>query len=102
VETGPQPNERRIERVRFEMDHHIVVGDVMLPPDGYQSRFSDSMNRPDTPFLAVVNADVTPLEGGETVRRDFLVIGKKHVRLAFPVEEAPAPPPVPPAEPQAY
>ena len=63
METGPQPSERRIERVRFEMDRHVVVGDVMLPPDGYQSRFSDSMNRPDFPFLAVVNAEVTPIEG---------------------------------------
>jgi hypothetical protein len=92
MEVGPQPNERRIERVRFETDRHVVVGDVMLPTDGYQSRFSDSMNRADIPFLAVVNADVTPLEGGETVHRDFIVIGKNHIHLAFPVEEAPPAP----------
>lgn len=89
MEIGPEPSERRIERVRFETDRYVVVGDVMLPPDGYQSRFSDSMNRPDFPFLAVINADVTSLDDGKTVRRDFLVIGKKHIHLAFPVEEAP-------------
>jgi hypothetical protein len=89
VETGPETGERRVERVRFETDRHVVVGDVVLPPEGYQSRFSDSMNRPDMPFLAVVNADVTSLEGGETVRRDFLVIGKEHIHLAFPIEEQP-------------
>ena len=36
---------RRKERVRFETDRHLVVGDVTLPPEGYQSRFSDAVNR---------------------------------------------------------
>ncbi|MDX6600999.1 MAG: hypothetical protein QOF13_201, partial [Solirubrobacterales bacterium] len=39
--------ERRIERAAFETDAHLIVGDVTLPPAGYQSRFSDSLNRDD-------------------------------------------------------
>jgi len=79
--------ERRVERVQFETDLHLIVGNVTLPPEGYQSRFSDSLNRPDIEFIPVVSAQVTPLGGGETVRHDFIVINKQHVRIAFPLEE---------------
>ena len=79
--------ERRVERVHFETDRHVVVGNVTLPPEGYQSRFSDSLNRGDVEFIPVVAAQITPLDGGETVERDFIVLGKGHVRLAFPLEE---------------
>jgi Family of unknown function (DUF6812) len=78
--------ERRVERVQFETSRQIIVGDVTLPPEGYQSRFSDSMNRPDIAFIPVVDAEITPAEGGETVRRNFVVVGKEHVQVAFPVE----------------
>ena len=63
--------ERRVERVRFETDRHVVIGDVTLPPEGYQSRFSDSLNRPDIDFVPVVNVEITPLDGGarSTARR---------------------------------
>jgi hypothetical protein len=79
--------ERRVERVQFETDRHIIIGNVTLPPEGYQSRFSDSLTRPDVAFIPVVDVEVMPLEGGEPIRRPFLVVGKEHVRTAFPIEE---------------
>ena len=79
--------ERRVERVQFETDRHLIVGNVSLPPEGYQSRFSDSLNRPDISFIPVVDVEISPLEGGEVVRRDFMVVGKAHIRVAFPIEE---------------
>ncbi len=87
AETEERHIERRVERVRFETDRHVIVGDVTLPPEGYQSRFSDSMNRPDVAFIPVVDVEITPIDGGEPVRRNFVVIGKEHVRIAFPIEE---------------
>jgi hypothetical protein len=36
----------------------------------------------------LVNADVSPLAGGETERRPFMVVSKAHVRIAFPVDES--------------
>jgi len=85
---GPDDHiERRVERVHFETDRHLVIGNVTLPPEGYQSRFSDSLNRGDVEFIPVVAAEITPLEGGETTHRDFIVLGKGHVRIAFPLEE---------------
>jgi hypothetical protein len=79
--------ERRVERVQFETDRHRIVGNVTLPREGYQSRFSDSLNRTDVGFIPVVDAEIEPLEGGEVVPRDFVVVGKAHVRVAFPIEE---------------
>jgi hypothetical protein len=79
--------ERRVERVQFETDRYLIVGNVTLPPDGYQSRFSDSLNRPDISFVPVVDVEIRPLEGGEVTRRDFIVVGKEHIRIAFPIEE---------------
>ena len=68
--------ERRVERVQFETDRHLIVGNVTLPPEGYQSRFSDSLNRPDLTFIPVVDVEIRPIEGGEVVRRE---IGRAHV-----------------------
>jgi Family of unknown function (DUF6812) len=77
--------ERRVERVQFETDRQRVIGDVTLPPEGYQSRFSDSLNRVDVTFIPLVNAEVSSLMGGDIERRAFMVISKSHVRVAYPV-----------------
>jgi hypothetical protein len=90
MQSGPDPTgqiQRRVERVHFETDRHLIVGNVTLPPEGYQSRFSDAINRGEISFIPVVDVEMTPLDGGETVRRDFLVVGKRHIRIAFPIEE---------------
>ena len=77
--------ERRVERVQFETDRQRIVGDVTLPPEGYQSRFSDSLNRVDITFIPLVNAEVSSLMGGDVETRPFMVVSKAHVRIAFPV-----------------
>lgn len=83
---GNPGSPRRRERVVFETDRHLVVGDVTLPPEGYQSRFSDAVNRPEVAFIPLLNVQITPLAGGETERRAFIVLAKEHVRLAYPLE----------------
>lgn len=83
--------ERRVERVQFETDRQRIVGDVTLPPEGYQSRFSDALNRPDVTFIPVVNAEISSLMGGDVERLAFVVICKNHVRVAFPLDPTPHP-----------
>jgi len=84
--------DRRVERIQFETDRQRIVGDVTLPPEGYQSRFSDSLNRPEVTFIPIVNAEVSSIMGGDVEHFRFIVICKSHVRIAFPVEPAhPAP-----------
>lgn len=80
--------ERRVERVQFETDRQRIVGDVTLPPEGYQSRFSDALNRPDVTFIPVVNAEVSSLMGGDVEHLGFVVVCKDHVRIAFPLDPA--------------
>jgi hypothetical protein len=77
--------ERRVERAAFETDRHMVVGDVTLPPAGYQSRFSDSLNRADLEFVPLTNVEITSLADGKVSERPFVVLSKRHVRLSFPV-----------------
>ena len=79
---------RRRERVVFETDRHLVVGDVTLPPEGYQSRFSDAVNRPDVGFIPLVDVEISPLEGGIAERHAFIVLSRDHIRLAYPLADA--------------
>ena len=85
-ETQPQ-TERRVERVQIETDRLKIVGNVTLPPEGYQSRFSDFLNREDVAFLPLVDVEMTWLESGEVIERDFAAVGKAHIRCAFALEE---------------
>ncbi len=84
-----QTGNRRRERVFFETDRHTVVGDVTLPSEGYQARLSDAINRGEVAFLPLTDVEMTPLAGGESERRDFVVLAKRHIRLAYPVAERP-------------
>ena len=79
---------KRRERVVFETDRHMVFGDVTLPPpQGYQSRFSDALNRSDISFIPLVDVEIKPLDGGEAQKHDFIVVSKEHIRLAYPLDE---------------
>jgi hypothetical protein len=73
----------RIERAVFETDRQLIVGDVALPPEGYQSRFSDSLNRGGLEFIMLTNVEITSLDTGKVIERSFAVVGKAHVRIAY-------------------
>jgi len=81
---GGDSIERRVERAVFETDRQLIVGDVTLPPAGYQSRFSDSLNRDDLEFIALTNVEITSLLDGRVSERPFIVIAKRHIRIAYP------------------
>jgi hypothetical protein len=76
--------ERRIERAVFETDRHLIVGDVTLHPAGYQSRFSDSLNRADLEFVPLTQVEITSLADGKVSERPFVVLSKRHIRLSYP------------------
>ncbi|HEY0392529.1 MAG TPA: hypothetical protein VGC63_12540 [Solirubrobacterales bacterium] len=82
----PGFKERRIERVQLETDRQRIVGDVTLPQEGYQSRFSDSLNRVDVAFIPLVNVEISSIMGGDVELYPFVVVSKAHVRVAFPVD----------------
>lgn len=82
---APDQIERRTERAVFETDGHMILGDVTLPPAGYQSRFSDALNRGDLEFLSLTNVEITSLNDGKVTERPFIVLSKSQIRLAYPV-----------------
>jgi hypothetical protein len=75
---------RRVERAVFETDRQLIEGDLTLPPAGYQSRFSDSLNRGEFEFVPLTNAKVTLLEDGTVTELPFVVLSKRHIRVAYP------------------
>jgi hypothetical protein len=83
---GEDQIERRLERAVFETDRQLIVGDVTLPPAGYQSRFSDSLNRDDLDFIPLTNVEITSLADGKVSERPFIVLAKRHVRIAYPTK----------------
>lgn len=78
---------RRVERAVFETDRQLIEGDLTLPPAGYQSRFSDSLNRGEFEFVPLTNATVTSLDDGTAKQLPFLVLSKRQIRVAYPAEQ---------------
>lgn len=78
---------RRVERAVFETDRQRIEGDLTLPPAGYQSRFSDSLNRGEFEFVPLTNVRMTSLADGKATEVPFLVLSKRQIRIAYPVEE---------------
>ncbi len=76
--------ERRVERAVFETDRQLIEGDLTLPPAGYQSRFSDSLNRGEFEFVPLTNVQITSLVDGKVTQVPFLVISKRQIRVAYP------------------
>jgi Family of unknown function (DUF6812) len=83
-EATEKSGRRRVERAAFETDRQLVEGDLTLPPAGYQSRFSDSLNRGEFEFVPLTNAKVTSLDDGTVTELPFLVLSKRHIRVAYP------------------
>src|SRR5215203_3637826 len=78
---------RRVERAVFETDRQLIEGDLTLPPAGYQSRFSDSLNRGEFEFVPLTIAQVTSLADGRHTQVPFLVLSKRQIRIAYPAEQ---------------
>jgi hypothetical protein len=78
---------RRVERAVFETDRQLIEGDLTLPPAGYQSRFSDSLNRGEFEFVPLTNVRLTSLLDGKETQVPFLVLSKRQIRIAYPAEQ---------------
>lgn len=78
--------EQRRERAVFETDRHLIAGDVTLPREGYASRLSDALNRDEIGFIPLTDVEITVTATGEVTRREFIVLGKPHIKLAYPVD----------------
>ena len=55
----------RHEDIVLETDRYRIEGKLTLPREGYRSRLSDLLNRDNLDFIALVDAEITSVDGGE-------------------------------------
>ena len=82
------PGELRLERVVVETDRYRVEGDVRLPQEGYRSRISDYINRPEQEFITLINVELRAIDGsGRDWNTPVLMLARRHIRLIVPTSE---------------
>ena len=82
------PGELRLERVVVETDRYRVEGDVRLPQEGYRSRISDYINRPEQEFITLINVELKSIDGsGRDWDTPVLMLARRHIHLIVPTSE---------------
>ena len=76
----------RRERLRIETTRHVIEGILQLPTEGYRSRTTDYLNAHDSDFIALTDATITPLEGGETEEQGYVAVNVRHAVLVVELE----------------
>ena len=67
----------------LETSRHTISGEVVLPLEGLRTRLSDLLNAEGVSFVSIVDAEVVPLDGGDTMKRDFVAVALEHVQIAY-------------------
>jgi flavin-dependent dehydrogenase len=80
--------QQRTERVELETTRHHITGDVTLAADGFRSRISDLLNATEREFLSLTDVEITPLAGGDPVRRPFVAVSRQHIVFVSPLSTA--------------
>jgi hypothetical protein len=80
----------RTQRVVVETSRFRVIGEVLLPTEGFRTRLSDVLNRQDTGFIPLVNVELSPLDGGETMSLAFLAVARNQIEIAYEAGEGKA------------
>lgn len=75
--------------VVLETDRYRIVGEITLPQDGYRNRFSDLLNQDSRFFIPVVNAEISPIAGGDAVKRHFVMVGRAQIEFAYELRDVP-------------
>ena len=75
--------DNRTQRVVVETTRFRILGEVMLPTEGFRTRLSDVLNRQDTIFISIINVELTPIVGGETQKLPFLAVARNQIEIAY-------------------
>jgi len=73
----------RVQRVVIETSRFHIIGDVMLPTEGFRTRLSDVLNRQDTGFIPLINVELSPLGDGKTESLPFAAVARNRIELAY-------------------
>jgi hypothetical protein len=72
------------QKVVVETDRYRVTGAMTLPAEGFRSRLSDHINREELVFFTIEDAELIPLDGGDSWTAPVLMLARSHVRLVTP------------------
>jgi len=75
----------RRERVFVETESRRIVGTLQLPNEGYRSRTTDFLNANDRGFIALTDAEVAPVHGGEATLHEFVAVSARHIVLLIEI-----------------
>ena len=73
----------RVQRVVIETSRFHIVGDVMLPTEGFRTRLSDVLNRQDTGFIPLINVELSRVDGGKDESLGFVAVARNQIQLAY-------------------
>ena len=79
---------QRKERIELETSRHRITGSITLSQNGFRSRVSDLLNASEREFLALTDATLEPLDGGEAITRDFVAVSRQHIVFVAPLNES--------------
>ena len=78
---------QRKEQIELETTRHRMIGSVTLSQNGFRSRVSDLLNATEREFIALTDVTLEPLDGGETVKREFVAVSRQHIVFVAPVRD---------------
>ena len=76
----------RRHRVRVETQRHSIEGVIQLPDTGFRSRTTDFLNAHETDFIALTDATLRGLDGGEPETHEFVAVSARHIVLVVELE----------------
>ena len=80
-------HQQRRERVEIETTRYRITGSVTLAQNGFRSRVSDLLNASERDFIALTDATLVPLDGGETIKREFVAVSRHHIVFVAPAND---------------
>ena len=79
---------QRKERIELETARHRITGSVTLSQNGFRSRVSDLLNASERDFIALTDVTLEPLDGGDSIQREFVAISRHHIVFVAPLRDA--------------
>ena len=76
----------RVQRVVIETTRFRIIGDVMLPTEGFRTRLSDVLNRQDSGFIPLINVELSGLGGGKAESHSFGAVARNQIALAYELD----------------
>jgi hypothetical protein len=77
---------RRV-RVQIETERLRITGTLQLPTEGYRSRSTDYLSANEQGFIALTNAQLVPVAGGDPSDHKFVAVGARHIATLVELED---------------